>query len=76
MCRKHFYIIIFRREKEGLLHLLEIKSDTIQQKRPRADHSRIIKAYSRSAAGRNMAKPEDLRPPDILLQTLNYLLHE
>ncbi|KAF9203883.1 hypothetical protein BGZ49_005921 [Haplosporangium sp. Z 27] len=40
------------------------------------DHSRAVKAYARSAAGAEQPLPSDVRPPKILLSTLDYLLTE
>lgn len=35
-----------------------------------------VKIYRRPAAGREVPLPEDVRPPSILLKTLDYLFHE
>lgn len=58
--------LISRRRKEGLIHALE--------KPP--DKTKMIKSFSRSAAGKNLLDPKSLRPPEILLKTVNYLLTE
>ncbi|KAF9951101.1 hypothetical protein BGZ72_007308 [Mortierella alpina] len=38
------------------------------------DHSRAVKAYSRPAAGADQPLPSDVRPPPVLLSTLDYLI--
>ncbi|KAF9289798.1 hypothetical protein BGZ68_008643 [Mortierella alpina] len=38
------------------------------------DHGRAVKAYSRPAAGADQPLPSDVRPPPILLSTLDYLI--
>ncbi|KAG9322757.1 hypothetical protein KVV02_007017, partial [Mortierella alpina] len=38
------------------------------------DHGRAVKAYSRPAAGADQPLPSDVRPPPVLLSTLNYLI--
>ncbi|KAG5461778.1 MAG: hypothetical protein BJ554DRAFT_5975, partial [Olpidium bornovanus] len=40
----------------------------------RIDHSRAVKAYHRSAAGRMEELPCDIRPPAVLKQTMDYLI--
>ncbi|KAG0099270.1 hypothetical protein BGZ93_008403 [Podila epicladia] len=40
------------------------------------DHSRAVKIYARSAAGNEQALPSDVRPPAVLLSTLEYLIKE
>ncbi|KAG0347586.1 hypothetical protein BG004_007420 [Podila humilis] len=40
------------------------------------NHSRAVKIYARLAAGKEQALPSDVRPPDVLLSTLDYLLNE
>ncbi|KAK7497809.1 hypothetical protein BaRGS_00010943 [Batillaria attramentaria] len=60
------------REKEGLLHPFESVSQSKSQ-RPRADPQRMVKEYSRPAAGRTDAIPANIRPPAVLLSTVAYL---
>ncbi|XP_053305411.1 SAC3 domain-containing protein 1 [Spea bombifrons] len=43
---------------------------------PLADPSKTVKEYSRPAAGKKLSSPCDLRPPSVLLKTVNYLLME
>ncbi|KAG9322711.1 hypothetical protein KVV02_000789, partial [Mortierella alpina] len=38
------------------------------------DHGRAVKAYSRPAAGADQPLPSDVRPPPVLLSTLDYLI--
>ncbi|KAI9357664.1 SAC3/GANP/Nin1/mts3/eIF-3 p25 family-domain-containing protein, partial [Zopfochytrium polystomum] len=40
-----------------------------------ADHDRCVKRYRRSAAGDPVPMPCDVRPPRVLVKTLDYLLH-
>ncbi|KAI1292416.1 hypothetical protein EDD11_008777 [Mortierella claussenii] len=40
------------------------------------DHSRAVKAYARPAAGVEQPLPSDVRPPNVLLSTLDYLMRE
>ncbi|KAL2913594.1 actin cytoskeleton and mitosis protein [Polyrhizophydium stewartii] len=42
----------------------------------RADHARVVKRFQRSAAGRAVTLPCDVRPPHVLQMTLDYLVHE
>ncbi|XP_066139129.1 SAC3 domain-containing protein 1 isoform X2 [Euwallacea fornicatus] len=63
---------IMLREKERLLHILEMVPGT--QKCPVADKEKMVKSFSRSAAGKQILDPRDLRPPQVLLKTVNYLL--
>lgn len=51
------------REREGLLHKYEIDEKTKHKKKPKADPARIVKCFSRSAAGQIMTDPNSLRPP-------------
>ncbi|XP_013400454.1 SAC3 domain-containing protein 1 [Lingula anatina] len=62
------------RECEGLLHTLEIAQGTEKLKRPKADKEKIVKMFSRPAAGRSDPKPKDLRPPEVLHRTVIYLV--
>ncbi|XP_015181040.1 PREDICTED: germinal-center associated nuclear protein [Polistes dominula] len=61
------------REREGLLHQFEIDEKTKHLKKPKADPNKIIKSYSRSAAGQVMTDPSSLRPGPVLLSTIKYL---
>lgn len=65
-------IFYFSREKQGLLHMLEVLDGTKNV----ADKNKMVKEFSRSAAGRNSLKPEELRTVNALLLTVHYLLHE
>lgn len=64
------------REQQRLLHILEIVPGTENYKLPKADKNKMVKCFSRSAAGKCFLEPENLRPPNILLRTVNYLLDE
>ncbi|XP_049797697.1 SAC3 domain-containing protein 1 isoform X1 [Schistocerca nitens] len=77
---------ITMRERNGLLHQLESvqmgKSESVTgnrrtiKSRWRADYKRVIKSFSRPAAGHGPPDPDDIRPPQVLLQTVKYLLSE
>ncbi|XP_069102726.1 SAC3 domain-containing protein 1-like [Argopecten irradians] len=60
------------REKEELLHPLEGVKD--EGGRFICVRSRVVKEYSRPAAGKEDPQPSDLRPPHILKKTVDYLL--
>lgn len=71
------------REKENLLHILELDLDSMSmdQKGPRkknvcarADQKRVVKEFRRSAAGRDMQQPNEIRPYSVLMKTVDYLL--
>lgn len=66
----------FSRQREGLVHQLEAIPGTENKRNLIADQSRMVKSFSRSAAGVNMTVASNLRPPEILRQTVSYLLHE
>lgn len=61
---------------EGLLHRYEIHEETKHMKRPKVDPAKAVKCFSRSAAGQVMTNPDSLRPPHILLSTIQYLFTE
>ncbi|KYN06755.1 80 kDa MCM3-associated protein [Cyphomyrmex costatus] len=61
------------RERAGLLHKYEIDEGMKHMKKPKADPAKIIKCFSRSAAGQVMTDPNMLRPPHVLLSTVRYL---
>lgn len=44
--------------------------------KPKADPSRMVKSFSRSAAGAKLNNARNLRPAPVLRQTVAYLLHE
>ncbi|KAI4459715.1 80 kda mcm3-associated protein [Holotrichia oblita] len=64
------------RESERLLHILEMIPGTETLAKPRADKNRIVKMYTRSAAGANMSLPKNLRTTGALTNTVNYLLRD
>ena len=41
-----------------------------------ADEDKMVKEYTRPAAGKVEPRPEDLRTPETLIQTVQYLLHK
>ena len=42
----------------------------------KVDHTKAVKKYHRPAAGNEAPLPEDVRPPAVLLKTLDYLLSD
>ncbi|XP_049820120.1 germinal-center associated nuclear protein [Aethina tumida] len=64
------------REKQKLLHILEIVPGTEKDKIPKADRTRMVKEFSRSAAGKSLQNPKLIRPPEVLLHTIHYLFTE
>ncbi|XP_068117694.1 SAC3 domain-containing protein 1 [Hyperolius riggenbachi] len=70
------------REKHQRLHPLEIQNGQPVGKKIRrgkyiiADPGRMVKEYSRPAAGKELSSPSELRPPATLLKTVHYLLME
>ncbi|KAL1491875.1 hypothetical protein ABEB36_012404 [Hypothenemus hampei] len=64
------------REEQKLLHILEMVTGTENSPRPTADRKKVVKSFARSAAGKYLLDPNNLRPPDVLLHTVKYLLTE
>ncbi|XP_074861393.1 SAC3 domain-containing protein 1 [Carettochelys insculpta] len=58
-----------QRERQGRLHRLELQEGTRQ-----GDPARVVKEYSRPAAGKGLPQPQELRPAPVLLITVRYLL--
>ncbi|KAG1858520.1 SAC3/GANP/Nin1/mts3/eIF-3 p25 family-domain-containing protein [Suillus subluteus] len=59
----------YRRERENNLFEWEIVPGT-----KRVDHKRAVKMYERAAGDKTL--PSDLRPPEVLRRTLDYLFHD
>ncbi|VDI40751.1 SAC3 domain-containing protein 1 [Mytilus galloprovincialis] len=53
------------------IHFLE---KTLQNGRLQTDTDKMVKEYSRPAAGKRDPGPNDLRPPEVLVRTVDYLL--
>ncbi|XP_068563195.1 SAC3 domain-containing protein 1 [Cebidichthys violaceus] len=64
------------RELQNRLHRFELLADTERDRRPRGDPLRVVKEYSRPAAGKDSTNPTDLRPPAVLLNTVFYLIDD
>jgi len=43
--------------------------------RPKADARKMVKEFTRSSAGQEAARPQELRPAKVLLQVVNYLMN-
>ncbi|XP_075694848.1 SAC3 domain-containing protein 1 isoform X2 [Rhinoderma darwinii] len=71
-----------QRESQGRLHQFEVLKGQWTNKghrgrgHPVADPKKIVKEYSRPAAGKELSCPIDLRPPATLAKTVQYLLKE
>lgn len=57
----------FRRQKQKLVHVLEVTSDTNRD-------VHMVKEHVRAGAGHLMPDLSDLRPPICLVKTLHYLV--
>ena len=73
---------ITSREKQRRLHFFETiaftcptSNSSSQQDKLKADSRAVVKEFSRSAAGKSI-DPSDLRPANVLLKTMNYLIEE
>lgn len=64
------------REKQNRLHCFEMSAGTERDRLPRGDPLRAVKEYTRPAAGKDSTNPTDLRPPDVLLKTVCYLIDD
>lgn len=64
------------RERQKRLHRFEMMPGTERDRLPRGDPLRAVKEYSRPAAGKDSTDPAELRPPDVLLQTVCYLIDD
>ncbi|XP_072173932.1 SAC3 domain-containing protein 1-like [Diadema setosum] len=62
------------REKTRRLHPFEVLQGTENTKWPKADPLLAIKEYSRPAAGKQEVNTSELRPPHILIQTVQHLV--
>ncbi|MFH4983257.1 hypothetical protein AB6A40_009966 [Gnathostoma spinigerum] len=77
--------VAFRR-KNNLIHILETDAAITLEKKsscdevcetsraPKCNPNRMVKEYTRSAAGRGSCHPESVRPYPVLLNTVRYLL--
>ncbi|KAE8270401.1 hypothetical protein A4X09_0g1932 [Tilletia walkeri] len=61
------------REFQKELDRLELRLDTPPGTGARVDKRLAVKIYRRPAAGREIPLPEEIRPPDVLKRTLDYL---
>lgn len=66
----------YSRMKEKLLHILEIDPNLDKNNKSEVYSNRMVKSFCRSAAGKNMQSPKQLRPTAVLLKTIHYLLKE
>lgn len=64
------------RERQKRLHRFEMMPGTERDRLPRGDPLRAVKEYSRPAAGKDSTNPAELRPPDVLLKTVCYLIDD
>lgn len=59
-----YFFFLSRRKSKRLVHQLE------------CNPHKMVKCFSRSAAGNSLSKPHILRPPPVLRDTISYLLNE
>lgn len=67
---------IVRREKDGLLSVLEIDHTKSRADKQMTSSSLAIKEFVRSGAGRDLTQAHLLRPVHVLLETMGYLLNK
>uniref|UniRef100_W5K5K4 SAC3 domain containing 1 n=1 Tax=Astyanax mexicanus TaxID=7994 RepID=W5K5K4_ASTMX len=67
---------VWQREAQNRLHRFEMLAGTERDRLPRADVTRVVKEYSRPAAGKDTTRASELRPPDVLLKTVCYLVDD
>lgn len=58
----------YSRAEKNCLSIFETTADKI------IDHKAVVKEYSRSSADQEEPLPHELRPPDVLIKTMDYLL--
>ncbi|XP_023217239.1 germinal-center associated nuclear protein-like [Centruroides sculpturatus] len=58
----------YNRAEKNCLSIFETSADKL------IDHRAVIKEYSRSSADQEEPLPHELRPPDVLIKTMDYLL--
>ncbi|KAI8503040.1 cell division [Branchiostoma belcheri] len=63
------------RQRQKRLHRFEMLEGTEHHRLPSADPARCVKEYSRPAAGKDVIPPAELRPPQVLLATVDYLVN-
>ncbi|XP_076033596.1 SAC3 domain-containing protein 1 isoform X2 [Oratosquilla oratoria] len=64
---------IMLRQREGLVHPLEMRLDASGKKTKYGDSKQMVKAYTRSAAGQ-VINPASIRPLPVLAKSVNFLL--
>ncbi|XP_076275524.1 SAC3 domain-containing protein 1 isoform X1 [Rhynchophorus ferrugineus] len=64
------------RVKEKLVHTLEVDPNFDNNNKSEMYSKRMVKSFSRSAAGKSMQDPKQLRPTAVLLKTVHYLLKD
>ena len=64
------------RERNRLLHPFEIIPETKKHKFPKADRAKMVKEYTRPAAGKTEPTMSDLRPAPVLLKTVRFLVEK
>ncbi|XP_019622257.1 PREDICTED: SAC3 domain-containing protein 1-like [Branchiostoma belcheri] len=63
------------RQRQKRLHRFEMVEGTEHNRLPSADPVRCVKEYSRPAAGKDVIPPAELRPPQVLQGTVDYLVN-
>ena len=59
-----------RRQREKSIHVLEVSPDVGRG----VSEVIAVKEYVRAGAGHSLPHPDDLRPPDVLVKTMEYLI--
>ncbi|KAL3885367.1 hypothetical protein ACJMK2_025438 [Sinanodonta woodiana] len=62
------------RERENILHPFEVAPDH-HPKRPKADRHKMVKEYTRPSPGKEDPHPSQIRTPQALVTTVNYLIN-
>ena len=55
------------------VYFIKIKKNSTCFYRPKADRRKVVKQFSRPAAGRGDTDPSQLRPAPVLSETVSYL---
>lgn len=61
------------RERENLLHPFEV-AENHSSRSPKANIKRCVKEYRRPTVGKEDVDPSEVRPPEVLVKTVDYLI--
>ena len=70
-------VCVYRREELGQLSVLEVDHtpSSHTHHRPVSSPDLAVKEYVRAGAGHHVPSPYELRPPKILVETMDYLMN-